>query len=669
MVLQKMFFLAAFFGLLSSITAQDQVSHVWTRTLGGSSHVYILGVAYDPSGNVIVSGWFGGTVDFDPGLGIDNRVSQGSADIFVSKFSAQGVHLWTNTVGGTASDQPVALAVDHEGNICIAGWFDDTVDFDPSEDGVDIHTSVGGTDIFTSKYAPDGGYLWTIAVGNDSQDFFGENLATGLAFDSLGNVFVVGSFIDFVDFDPSEDGVDVHFANTLTKGARNTFITKYSSAGEYLWALSFQFALSSSCRASQVAVDSQDDVVVAGSFRNMIDFNPNDPGEDWHSSADPVVEDAYVCKIRSDGSFLWARSIRGSSKATDVAVDSLTNVFLVGYYYGTVDFDPSEEGEDLDSSNGSQDCFISKFSPEGNYEWSHRFGGSGADLPNSVILDSEGSVIAAGDFRASVDFNPDHGGDLQAVPNQGVFLTKLNSFGMYEGTHTTGAGASSVHLNSIDKNDADQIVYGGSFQGSMDFDLSDDCAQTLGSISPVRVSGFLSTFFEGANSIQSSAPANNSIDARQPSDLSGIQQFGTQQIVLDFAGSVSCVGVDEFSIQEESGDGVVPSVSGLLVNGEFGVILTLNTPIEPGAWTTITHNPSGSSVRLGYLPGDVNGDKTSSPVDILSLINSLNGVIPRPLHATDMDRSGVANPADILRLIDLLNGAGAFDPWNGQVLP
>ena len=74
-------------------------------------------------------------------------------------------------------------------------------------------------------------------------------------------------------------------------------------------------------------------------------------------------------------------------------------------------------------------------------------------------------------------------------------------------------------------------------------------------------------------------------------------------------------------------------------------------------------------IDIGFLPGDVNGDGTSGPVDILDLIDSLNGVVPLPPERTDINRSGVATPVDILRLIDLLNGANSTRPWLGVSLP
>ena len=103
-----------------------------------------------------------------------------------------------------------------------------------------------------------------------------------------------------------------------------------------------------------------------------------------------------------------------------------------------------------------------------------------------------------------------------------------------------------------------------------------------------------------------------------------------------------------------------------------GNTLTVNLDgiIPVGVWTTFTHTESDTSVRLGNLPADVNGDGTSSSLDVLRLIDAMNGVgDPLPEWGTDINNSGLTGPEDILRVIDLLNGAGCLDAWNGVSLP
>lgn len=167
-----------------------------------------------------------------------------------------------------------------------------------------------------------------------------------------------------------------------------------------------------------------------------------------------------------------------------------------------------------------------------------------------------------------------------------------------------------------------------------------------------------------------SNPPDGAIDARQPHNIDGSNPVGWTTISLRFNGSVDGVAATDLVVIQEGGTGVPPTIMSITQILDDTINVELSGPINVGAWTKVMHQPSGSSTRIGYLPADVNGDGTSSPVDILAVIDSLNGVGPAlPLSATDLNRSGAAEPSDILREIDLLNGADAFEVYNGVSLP
>lgn len=171
--------------------------------------------------------------------------------------------------------------------------------------------------------------------------------------------------------------------------------------------------------------------------------------------------------------------------------------------------------------------------------------------------------------------------------------------------------------------------------------------------------------------IASSDPPCGAIDARQPHDFDGSNTDGWQAVDLIMNGDLASVASSDFAISHHGAKGEPPAVVGITLIDKATIRLELTGPVAPGAWTTITHLPSRTSTRLGYLPADVNGDGTSGPLDILALIDGLNGVSVRPLEnwQCDINRSVTCGPQDILREIDLLNGAGAFEPWNGRSLP
>ena len=173
--------------------------------------------------------------------------------------------------------------------------------------------------------------------------------------------------------------------------------------------------------------------------------------------------------------------------------------------------------------------------------------------------------------------------------------------------------------------------------------------------------------------IESSVPAGETIDARIPHAVSDPGTvYGWDSVELTFDGIVSEFTAGEFAVAEDGGSGSVPTVAGLTVVTPITIAVQLSEPIEAGAWTTITHTPTGASVRLGSLPGDVDGSGTVTANDILAVIDYVNDALAGgtpAMHQGDIDRSGNVGLTDILMLIDLINGSGFSQAWLGAQLP
>src|SRR5674476_671097 len=128
----------------SSLQAQN-VSLVWAKNMGGASDDYVNSIAVDASGNVYTTGYFLGTVDFDPGAGTYNLTSAGGYDIFISKLDASGNFVWAKNMGGASDDRGTSIAVDASGNVYTTGSFRGTADFDPGAGTYNL-TSAGSGD-------------------------------------------------------------------------------------------------------------------------------------------------------------------------------------------------------------------------------------------------------------------------------------------------------------------------------------------------------------------------------------------------------------------------------------------------------------------------------------------------------------------------------------------
>ena len=133
---------------------------VWARSMGSSS--YLCGgnsIFADSSGNVYTAGFYEGTVDFDPGVGVFNlSFTYGAGgpgttiypDIFILKLNTLGDFDWAVGMGGTGVDYPFAIVVNKMNDVYTTGVFNNTVDFNPT--GVAYNLSAASSqDIFIHK--------------------------------------------------------------------------------------------------------------------------------------------------------------------------------------------------------------------------------------------------------------------------------------------------------------------------------------------------------------------------------------------------------------------------------------------------------------------------------------------------------------------------------------
>ncbi|MSR56778.1 MAG: hypothetical protein EXS05_03795 [Planctomycetaceae bacterium] len=104
---------------------------VWARALEANDTTFVYGLDVDAAGSIYATGAFFGTVDLDPGSGVDSRTTAGGPDIFVLKLTAAGNFSWAETFGGTGNDVGFGIAVDSSGVVHLAGAYGNTVDFDP----------------------------------------------------------------------------------------------------------------------------------------------------------------------------------------------------------------------------------------------------------------------------------------------------------------------------------------------------------------------------------------------------------------------------------------------------------------------------------------------------------------------------------------------------------
>jgi FG-GAP-like repeat/Beta-propeller repeat len=321
---------------------------VWAKRLGGENDDNVAELAVDSIGNVYATGNFAGTVDFDPGIGVNNLTTIGRfADLFISKLDRNGNFVWAKSLGGSAGIGSPGLAVDGSGNVYTSGYFQETVDFDP---GTGVHNLISNgatSSLFISKLDRNGNFVWAKSLSGT-----GDIGANGLGLDSSGNIYVTGGFVGTIYFAP---GAGVY--SLASAGGIDIFISKLDSSGNFIWTKNMGGTGDDS--ASRLAVDNSG-IYTAGVFFGTADF---DPGAGVYNLSSAGRYDIFINRLDSSGKFVWAKSLGGENddRVTGLAVDSSGNVYTSGSFRGTVDFDPGAGVYNL-VTGGETNIFLSKLS-------------------------------------------------------------------------------------------------------------------------------------------------------------------------------------------------------------------------------------------------------------------------------------------------------------------
>ena len=314
---------ASIFGLLILSMAAHAVTVAWTRTVSGTSDRFETGraAAVAPSGDVYVVG--------------QKAVAGQDTNIWIRKYSPNGITRWTRTVNGPASWEDLAtdVAVDDAGNIYVVGYI-----------------SVGGEDvnIWISKYSATGFKLWTRTVDGPAS---GSDAASSVALDGAGNLYVAG----FV---------------TVANEFRNIWVRKYTSEGAKLWTRTVNGPGNLDDWAFAVSVDSAGNLFVAGSI-----YVSGEKSNIW------------IRKYDSTGSKLWTRTVDGPVNGWDhalgVAVDSFGDLYVVG---------------EIATDDFYTDIWARKYSGAGAKLWTRTIAGSAdrSDSLRDVVVDASGSVYVTG---------------------------------------------------------------------------------------------------------------------------------------------------------------------------------------------------------------------------------------------------------------------------------
>jgi hypothetical protein len=360
------------------------------------------------------------------------------------------------TIGGTGDDRSASTAIDASGNVYQIGKFSGTVDFDPGPNTFNV-TAYGGTDVYITKIGANGEFIWVKRLGGTDND-----LASGIAIDSSGNVITVGTFKSSAYFNPADSTTAILTAPAPT-GTNQIFVSKLDSDGNYIWAKNFGCACGGfNNNANAVSVDPASGAVyTVGSVPQSTDFDPG-PASDTKTLGGNY--DYFLQKLNSSGVYEWAFTIGagGNDSPADVSVTSSGDVLLTGFAAGPNTINFNKLGTATSLALGTNGYTVARYSPTGILRWVKAIGTGllsvREDLSNNIII---GGNLSGG---TDIDFDPDTGTAYLNSTNGLGFILKLNSSGAFSWVKQIFGAPQYINV------DGNSIFATGFFSGTGDFD-------------------------------------------------------------------------------------------------------------------------------------------------------------------------------------------------------
>lgn len=400
-------------------------------------------LATDASGNVYATGFFAnGPVDFNPGPGVYTLTAVGMYDSFVVKLDASGNFVWAKQFQSSSANclnQITSIAVGSGGGVYVSGGFagapGDYVDFDP---GAAVYTLTpnGSQNTFIVKLDASGNFVWAEQFANTgtvSMTAPNYNGSTDLALDVNDNIYLGGYFTGSTDFDPSSTTASTLSPISTTAaplGIMDMYMCKLSSSGSFMWAKQCGGSAGLALLRS-ITVDPSGNVYSCGNLLGgAVNFDPASTNF-MLTSVSASNPDMFIAKWTTSGNFSWAEQISPASTnliyARDMASDANSNIYILGRFNGTIDFDPGSSTANLTASGGAvlNSMFISKLNSSGGYVWAKQIGGAGLNVQPEAICVNAMNVYTAGEFPI-YGTNPHLAIDVD--PDAGVFIDSTHTF-------------------------------------------------------------------------------------------------------------------------------------------------------------------------------------------------------------------------------------------------
>lgn len=303
---------------------------LWARS-GGCSYSKSSAIATDASGNVVISGFYNGSINFS-----STTLTGGGSNLFFVKYDASGNLVWAKSGTSSSMCSTNAMKCDAGGNIYATGKISQNITFGPN-----TYTRQGGDDMYTAKFNSNGDVQWfqlegkTLAASTTTNNL---DCGNGIDVDNSGNVYVAGSLID------------TFISASMFQSAA---IVKYNNAGVKQWL--YKFGNNNGTDVfNNLSLDAAGNPYVVGTYAGALTIG---------TSLLPVASDAdiMIAKFNASGNCIGAIGIgtgNGNDAGNAIDIDpNGSSIALVGSMKHTLTF-----GSVTVTGDNASTIFVAKMS-------------------------------------------------------------------------------------------------------------------------------------------------------------------------------------------------------------------------------------------------------------------------------------------------------------------
>lgn len=445
-----------------SMVIHAQLNLDWALSQGSNDSDLTGGARIDDQGSIYFTANYRDTIDLDPGPGVNMAFVAEDEPFVLNKYTQQGEYQWSGQFT-TIGDAYGFMSEIKNNRILIILYYTDSLFYQHDTPWM---------------IANPGKHLALITMTLDGQIISHQHLSNNLdmyfsdfATQPDGSYIAGGGFDGHVTFFTSDSTRTI-----LSAGNSDAFIAKFNDQAQLEWITLFAGKGYDFIESVQVGKNDliyyamiHDSTVTLATNHGQVVSPAN--GED-NSIFGTMTQEGVI-----ETAFLFGGDLGDQLRNIDSDDDG--NMYISGYFEGTVNFEHPSETPVLFTSLNESDGFISKYSPDGKLTWTRIFTNEDYGGVYTMSLHRNSHIYLAGGYTLRSDLDPGPDSIIVDGGYQGdVFAGKMDTDGNLEWVYSI-TGKSYTGIRSFLPGTDGKVFMQGYYWIDIDCDPGPDTTQFI----------------------------------------------------------------------------------------------------------------------------------------------------------------------------------------------